>query len=80
MGKVTIPPQPFSDKMTSISGIHVIVLSKGNFESHLDIAKVHGYTVSVINSNQRRCFMIDALATVCIFVNDQDRAGCMKSL
>src|SRR5215472_1817203 len=32
------------------------------------------YTVHVIYSNKRRSFMIDALATVCIFVNDQDKA------
>src|SRR6266487_2047933 len=40
----------------------------------LDIARERGYTVYVVNSNQRRSFMIDTLATVCIFVIDQDRA------
>jgi lactoylglutathione lyase len=40
----------------------------------LDIVSEHGYTFEVIKNKQRRCFMIDALATVCIFVDDQDRA------
>src|SRR5690349_20576314 len=32
------------------------------------------YTFLVMNENIRRCSMIDSLATVCIFVSDQDKA------
>jgi len=45
-----------------------------NIVQTLDIVSEHGYTFEVIKNKKRRCFMIDALATVCIFVDDQDRA------
>jgi len=44
----------------------------------LDTVRERGYTTDVTNSYTRRNFVIDAVATVCIFVNDQEKAKAFK--